>query len=63
MEAISKITKLMGVKIIDRLPKPGDTMICVNKNNFNYGITCNVSTSLDVTLIDTGNWKVIEGLK
>lgn len=52
-----KSKKFKGHTISDRKPIVGDTMICIQRKNVNYGLTTVVNKAI---LIDTVNWKVIE---
>lgn len=51
----TKLRKFKGHFITDAEPKIGDTVICTQRKNFNYGLT-SVVTDL---YTDTKNWKVI----
>lgn len=46
--------------VSDDAPKEGDKVICIQKNNFNYG-TVEIVTKIQASLgvVDTANWKVI----
>ena len=50
-----KLRKFKGHFISDIAPKIGDTVICTQRKNFNYGLTSVVKN----LIIDTKNWKVI----
>ena len=52
-----KTKKFKGYIISDKKPEAGDTVICIQRKNFNYGATSKVSR-VDIPL-DTVNWKVI----
>ena len=51
-----KTRKFKGHLISDRKPEVGDTMICVQRKNINYGLTTFLKYAL---MLDTVNWKVI----
>ena len=55
-----KTKKFGELTISDREPKVGDRMICIQKNNCNFGHIINVETEVSIPFIDMKNWKVIE---
>ena len=53
-----------GFIVTEKLPKVGDTMVCINPKSVNYGETC-IATHLQVKheTIDYKNWKVVVNLE
>ena len=46
--------------VSDDAPKEGDRMVCIQKNNVNFGSVNTVTkTQVDLDILDTKNWKVI----
>ena len=58
-----KTKTLKGFKYSEREPKAGDVMICIQRNNFNYGHLSEASEqNVRLGIIDTANWKVVENM-
>ena len=53
-----KTKKFLEYIISNVKPKVGDIMVCIQKNNINYGLTSPVS-KVAFGFIDTKNWKVV----
>lgn len=52
-------TRKFGKFIItDELPKIGDTMVCIQRSNFNYEQTI-INGISDPDMVDTKKWKVV----
>ena len=52
--------KVKGYEITDEIPKEGDTVVCVQRNNFNYGKTEIVTKQqAELGTVDK-KWKVVK---
>lgn len=59
-----KNKQLKGFIYSDREPKVGDVMICITRNNINFGELCSASyIQVKSKTIDTVNWKVVENME
>lgn len=56
-----KTRKFKKFIISDRQPKVGDVTVCIQKKNFNYGLTSPVTEAI-LGLVDTKVWKVVESM-
>ena len=54
-----KTRKFKKFIISDEEPKMGNTMVCVQKKNINFGKTTIITIPNGKTVLDTKNWKVI----
>ena len=54
-----KTKKFLSYLISDKEPEVGDIMVCIKKDNFNYGVLSKPVDCNQLGLIDKKNWKVV----
>ena len=53
--------KVKGYEVTNDEPKEGDSMICVQRKNINYGLVVTATKQqVELNTIDKTNWKVIK---